>query len=233
MHPVAAFHLVRLSARQRPLAIGRLPLDRRRLAASPGLVLGRLLGTAKGSSTTLAIDLSRWALFTVWEDEAALDEWERTSPQLANWRRAAVELWAVRLACLTAHGRWGGIEPFPGMAGAVHDDRGGPIAVVTWARVKVSRLNRFYRSTTAVGSAVAEADGRLRSTGFWEYPVGRQGTFSLWHSTDDLTAFAYGHSRHRDVVRRTRGERWYGEELFARFRPYRSTGTWGGSQPLV
>jgi hypothetical protein len=230
--PVASFHLVTLSARQRPGAVGHLPTDRRRLAATPGLVLGRYMGTAKGSSTRLAVDLSRWAIFAVWEDEAALDDWEWTSPLLAKWRRTSRELWGVRLACLTAHGRWGGIEPFPGMAGAIHDDRGGSVAVLTRARVRATRLNRFYRSTSAIDSALAKADGRLRSVAFWEWPVGWQGTFSLWRSTDDLTAFAYGHSYHREVVRRTRGERWYGEELFARFRPYGSIGTWGGGQPL-
>jgi heme-degrading monooxygenase HmoA len=233
MAPVASFHLVRLPGRRRPEAIGRLATDRRRLAASPGLILGRHMGTARGDSTRLAMDLSRWAVFTVWEDEAALDEWEWTSPLLAKWRRSAAELWTVRLACLTAHGRWGGVEPFPGMAGAIHDDRGGPVVVVTRARVRTSRLTRFYRSTSEVDAAVAEADGRVRSVAFWELPFGWQGTFSLWQSTADLTAFAYGHSHHREVVRRTRAERWYGEELFARFRPYRSTGTWGGSEPLA
>ena len=54
------------------------------------------------------------------------------------------------------------------------------------------------------------------AVGVGEAPVGLQGTFSVWESAGALREFASG-SAHAAVVARTEPERWYAEELFARF----------------
>jgi hypothetical protein len=47
-----------------------------------------------------------------------------------------------------------------------------------------------------------------------------------------MQAFAYASPAHREVIRRTRDERWYAEELFARFRLLGTEGTLNGKDPL-
>jgi hypothetical protein len=60
----------------------------------------------------------------------------------------------------------------------------------------------------------------------------RLGTFSVWRNHDAMRNFATRRPDHGAVVQRTRAEQWYGEEMFARFVPYWSTGTWDGRDPL-
>jgi hypothetical protein len=75
------------------------------------------------------------------------------------------------------------------------------------------------------------AAGLRLSLGIGEAPVGLQGTFSLWDSQRDLVDFAYRGAAHRDVVARTGPERWYAEELFARFAVLDVQGTHQGRRP--
>ena len=237
MARVASFSLTRYPRFRFGTGITRVPIERFEVRSAPGLVVGKVLGTGRGNSTTLAADLRRWATFAVWEDDDACSEF-LASPTAARWRDDGAETWTVRLAPLPgARGRWGGVAPFedraPAPGGRAADGYRGPVAVLTRASIRWRRLTAFYGAVPAVDRDLAAAEGLVRSVGVGEWPLARQGTFSLWRSAADVRRFAHADADHAAVVRRTRDEAWYGEELFARFEPYGWAGTWDGRDPLA
>src|SRR5690606_8057881 len=225
---IASFHLVRYAGVD---AMRYMAFDGPVLRRTAGLPFWRLLGTGRGRSMSLGADLRRWALFAVWDGEAALTEFLASSPVAARWREEAEESWHVRLAPIGSRGRWGGRDPFASAAVAAPAERV-PVAVLTRASIRPSRLAAFYRSVPGVDRELRRQDGCLASIGVGEWPLARQATFSLWEDEAAVARFAYRGGAHRAVIGRVRDEDWYSEELFARFVPYGSQGTWDGRDPM-
>jgi hypothetical protein len=159
----------------------------------------------------------------VWEHESDVERYVGAPIE------RAVERYDVRLRVIGGHGSWRGVDVLDGLAPGAAD---GPIAVLTRASVRPSAWREFRAASRDVSGELRAAAGLLAALGVGELPVGRLGTFSVWQDVEHVRAFA-GAPRHRDTIGRTRAEAWYREELFARFEPYGSSGTWDGRDPLA
>ncbi len=247
---LCTFTVVRLPARRVPLTLATVPLRRAQLATTPGAAFTRLLGTGRGDSTAPGADLRRWATFVAWDEPPDLAAWhyrmarsslrvkgadggdgtEGTDGADGADGRDGAECWTALLETISAHGRWAGHAlDAPSVASAAS----GPVAVLTRATVRLTRLRQFRAAVPAVDGVLLRAGGRRASIGFGEWPVAVQGTFSVWDDGTAMQRFARDDPVHAEVVRRTRAQGWYREELFARFRPLASMGTWAGRDPLA
>jgi hypothetical protein len=194
-------HVWRVPPRRVPAAMLRLGLRRGRPA---GVRFAKFLGTGTGISFGPGdADLTRYAAVTISDRNV----------RFPGWDRLAVATARVDLEPLSSRGRWSGVEPF----GQVTKKADGMVLALTRARIRPTRALAFWRAISPVAAELADAPGLLARFGIGEAPVGWQGTVSVWRDATDLTRFAYRQPEHRAVVARTPVDRWYAEELFARF----------------
>jgi hypothetical protein len=197
-----------------PKAMWHLATRRTPLRRLPGVRFAKLLGTGRGSEFGPgAADLTRWATLVAWEPGT-----HGTPPLTGSpfTTKSVNRVTLLSLQPLASRGTWAGLfpfEPMPRDAATAYD---GPILVLTRARLRLATAPTFWRSIGPVARTLPE-HGLLAAFGVGEAPLGFQGTVSVWRSAADIAQFAYRRAEHSAVVARTGQQRWYVEELFARF----------------
>ena len=206
---LVTLHVWRVPPHRLGSALLRMATEPRRVRALPGVRFAKLVGTGAGRTFGPGdADVTRYAAVVVWDGEGRPDDVDR------GWAGIAARQARVDVTPVASRGRWSGVTPF----GTPEPHRTtGPVLALTRARLRPSRMLTFWRAVPPVARAVATAPGLLARFGFGEAPIGWQGTVSLWRTAADLTAFAYRQPEHRAVIARTPADRWYAEDLFARF----------------
>ncbi len=218
------------SAAAKTWAFGQMGLAGFELSKTRGLRFWKLLGTGNGGGFSLSPNWARYGLFAVWENAADADAFFAESGLMRKYKKHADEIWTVKMLPTKAHGKWAGANPFAAFAEKKPD---APVAVLTRAKIRLGKLQRFWSFVPQTSRELEHAPGKIASIGIGEAPFVRQATFSLWQSEADVQNFAYKSPIHREVVKLTRAENWYAEDLFARFTPIASEGVWNGRDPLA
>ena len=212
-----------------PFALLAMAMHRLHLWLQKGCTFWKLLGSGRNGTFDLNPDWQQWGLLAVWNNRKTFDNFDKHSFIAKWWNVLAHERWTILLEPLQSHGKWNGKEPFgnPNI-----NEYSGQVAVLTRATIRLSKLKSFWSNVDTVANMMATAPGYITSFGIGEAPVYRQATFSVWRSVEDVKAFAYASREHSEVIKKTRDENWYSEELFTRFKPIASMGTIHGINPL-
>lgn len=213
-----------------PFALLAMAIHRISLSINPKCSFWKLLGCGKNGTFDLKPDWQQWALLAVWDNQQDFDHFYRSSFISWWWKIFSKEQWTILCEPLSSHGKWNGSEPF--INSNSNKNYRGPIAVLTRATIRLSKVKRFWSSVDNVAQIMSKAPGYITSLGIGEAPFLLQATFSVWDDLESVKTFAYQSPEHSAVVRKTREENWYSEELFARFRPIKSFGTIHGKNPL-
>ena len=195
-----------------------------------GLSFYKLLGTGKGNGFNPWPDYARYALLQVWDDESAAELFFESSPLFDRYMNHSEERWTLFMHTIKADGFWSERNPFKAVAVAGDTD---PIAIITRATIRLNQLRRFWKYVPTSEKPLKESDGLIYTKGVGEVPFLQMATFSLWRKEEAVKAFAYHSKEHSKAIKLTRELGWYKEEMFVRFRPFRSVGSWYGVDPLA
>jgi heme-degrading monooxygenase HmoA len=227
---IVSFSVVRYRRLFIPIAFLAMAIHRLPLWLNKKCKFWKLMGCGRNGTFDLQPDWQQWSLMVVWDSESDFREFKSNSFIAWWWRAFTFEEWTILSIPLASHGEWDGKDPFK--MNDYEKDHVGPVAVLTRATIRFSKLKRFWTHVDPVAQIMTQADGYLHSVGIGEAPFIRQATLSIWESMDKMKAFAYGSKEHSDVIRKTRKEDWYSEELFARFKIISSSGMLNGKNPI-
>jgi hypothetical protein len=169
--------------------------------------------------------LGRVGLVAFWDTDADLDRFLESHPLGQRFAGG----WQTRLQPLRASGAWPGVPA--DLERSRNVDHDGPAAVLTLGRLRLRHTIRFLRASTKAGEAVNDSPGFAWGTAMARPPF--VATFSLWESSEALRAYAYRHAAHTAALASDRRKPFHVRSAFVRFRPYGTTGTLTGDNPLA
>jgi hypothetical protein len=213
-------------------AFGQMQFAHSFIAKSPGLLFYKLMGSGRDIGFSIFPDWGVYAILGVWDNEQAANDFFNQSAIYKRYQKKSSEQWTIFMKPFQTKGQWSGENPFT--LSSELDTNNSLIAVITRATIKPSKLFKFWRFVPISQRPIERGcEGLIYTKGVGEVPVVQMATFSVWENVDSLKKYAYNSVEHREAIKKTHQLDWYKEEMFTRFQPYKTIGTWEGKDLLA
>ena len=208
-------------------AFKQMQLGIKSLKGVRGLTFFKLLGSGAKNGFSAMPNFGTYVLFCVWESEENAQAFFKENPVFHAYQKRSVEQLNVYLYSAESNGTWDGFQPFMKNATLALVK---PVLVLTRARIHFRKLWSFWSRVGKVSQRLEGYKGVILSIGVGEWPLIQQATLSIWQTQSEMLDYAYKNQKHKEVVMLTRKLKWYKEEMFARFVPYKFEGSWEGKK---
>jgi quinol monooxygenase YgiN len=210
-------------------ALSMMQLAHSGLAKIKGQSFYKLMGSGRGLGFNAFPDWSTYVLWQVWEKEELAQDFFQRSPLYKDYKKRTTEIWTVYLKNSSAHGQWSGRTPFQISEELPENNN---VIVLTRATIKWHKLISFWKYVPISHQPLKNSNGLIYTKGVGELPLFKMATLSIWRDEASLKEFVYQSKEHKEAISKTKKLKWYKEELFARFKPYKSDGYWEGVTPI-
>ncbi|WP_428654663.1 spheroidene monooxygenase [Runella sp.] len=227
--PITTFSIFRFPLPQQWWAFTQMGLKSLLNPLPKGILFGKMLGCGRQGFSLLP-DFSHYALIAQWKNQEQAERFF-ASEKTKSYLEHTTESYTIQMTALQSHGLWDRQNPFTATETPLHYS--GPIVVLTRASIRINKLLSFWRHVPQTQRAMQEAVGLQMAVGVGEVPIVQQATISIWENVEAIKKFAYQSGFHKEVVKKTRQQNWYQEELFARFIPIATAGSYFGKDPVA
>ena len=200
------------------MLLAHVPLKKTR-----GLEFYKLLGSGRKNFDPRP-DWSIYGLLQVWENAESAEYFFNHSTLNKQYQKRSKQHLRFYLYNSKAHGLWSGKNVFKASNTINYENI--YTVVLTRATIKLSMLRTFWNYVPTSQLDLIDNPHILFAAGVGERPITRMATFSLWDSDEALHDFAYKGRNHQKAIQYTKDLKWYKEEMFCRFKPFRVVGSW-------
>jgi spheroidene monooxygenase len=225
---LACFTFFRYKGKNKKWGLSQMFKSREILDNLENLSFYKLVGLGGGKGYSLKTNFDSYGIFTVWDHPQHADHFFK-SQTFKEYLDRSLEHFTIIMRPITSRGSWSG---FKGWKLTKMDPDNQLICVLTRATVKVRFIYPFFSMIAKVMKDHYNFPGLLFSKGFSEIPLREQATFSIWENVEQMKKFAYN-SFHAIAIKITRKRKGFKEDMYTRFQPVATIGSWKGENPLL